>query len=72
MALVPEWFDAWFEKRFVRRTYSALELAELLEVGLETVYRHIREFQDDEADGAMRVPREVVMKWLIERNALNL
>jgi predicted DNA-binding transcriptional regulator YafY len=56
----------------VRRTYSALELAELLEIGLETVYRHIREIQDDEADGAMRVPREVVRKWLIERNALNL
>jgi hypothetical protein len=72
-SLEPEWFDEWFQSRFVKRWYGALELSDLLRVDIKTIYRHVADGAcSDESDGPLRIPREAIRQWLIESVALNL
>lgn len=72
-SLEPEWFNEWFQARFVKRWYGALEVSDLLQVDIKTIYRHVSDGAcSDESDGPLRIPREAIRRWLIESVTTNL
>jgi hypothetical protein len=67
METIPEWFDEWFEAKFRKRWYGALELSNLMRVDVCTIYRNAADQAfSDESDKPLKIPREMVKDWLIK------
>lgn len=73
--LEPEWFDEWFDSKFTKEIFTPREIAEMVGVDTQTVYRALRSAELEGFRIGQRIwviPRPAVRQWLIERNAYNV
>lgn len=73
----PDWFPAWFDE-FVpptgRAGYAPQELAALLDLGKDVIYRAIKDGRLEAikvSNKGYLIPRPAVRLYLVERNTLN-
>ena len=73
MVISPEWFDAWFEKRFTEESYTTENLPEVLGISRRRIYEEIGFGTLEAIRVGYRwvIPRPAVKSWLLRRYSLN-
>ncbi len=70
-----EWFDKWFENCFGdKENFSPLEIACVLRVSKNSIYRAIKEgkLEAIKCENRFIIPRDALRKYLLERNTILL